>query len=139
MVLDVYKRPFDPLNPVICMDESPKQLIAETIIPIPCSSGKTARYDYEYKRCGVCNIFLACEPLAGKRMVNITERKTKQDWAYFREKIALQRENANKITLIMDNQILMSLDLSMKHFHQLKQRHCGIGLSLCTHQNMEVG
>ena len=96
MVLDIYKRPFDPLNPVICMDESPKQLIAETRIPIPCSSGKTARYDYEYKRCGVCNIFLACEPLAGKRMVSITERKIKQDWAYFLEKIALQRENANQ-------------------------------------------
>jgi transposase len=103
MVLDVYKRPFDPLNPVICMDEFPKQLIAETRIPLLCSSGKTARYDYEYKRCGVCNIFLACEPLAGKRMVSITERKTKQDWAYFLEKISLQRENANKITLIMDN------------------------------------
>ncbi len=76
MVLDVYKRPYDPRNPVICMDESPKQLIAETRIPVPCSPGKPARYDYEYKRCGMCNIFLACEPLAGKRMVKITERKT---------------------------------------------------------------
>ncbi|AKB68184.1 Mobile element protein [Methanosarcina mazei LYC] len=103
IVLDVYKRPFDPLNPVICMDESPKQLIAETRIPIPCSPGKPARYDYEYKRCGMCNIFLACEPLSGKRMVKITERKTKRDWAYFLEEIALQQENADKITLIMDN------------------------------------
>ena len=103
MVLDVYKRPFDPLNPVICMDESPKQLIAETRIPVPCSPGKPARCDYEYKRCGMCNIFLACEPLTGKRMVKITERKTKKDWAYFLEEIALQQENADKITLIMDN------------------------------------
>lgn len=103
MVLDVYKRPFDPRNPVFCMDESPKQLIEETRIPIPCSPGKPARYDYEYKRNGMCNIFLACEPLTGKRMVKITERKTKRDWAYFLEEIALQRENADKITLVMDN------------------------------------
>jgi hypothetical protein len=74
LVLDVYKRPFDLRNPVICMDESPKQLIAETRIPVPCSPGKPFRYDYEYKRCGMCNVFLACEPLAGKRMVKITKR-----------------------------------------------------------------
>ena len=102
-VLDVYKRPFDPRNPVICMDEALKQLIEETRIPIFCSPGKPAMYDYEYIRNGTYNIFLACEPLAGKRIVKITERRTKQDWAYFLEEIALQRENADKITLIMDN------------------------------------
>ena len=103
MVLDVYKRNFDPLNPVVCMDESPKQLIAETKIPIPASPGKPARHDYEYKRCGVCNIFMACEPLSGKRMVKITETKTKQDWAVFLEEIAGQYKRAEKITLVMDN------------------------------------
>ncbi len=102
-VLDVYKRPFDPRNPVVCMDESSKQLIEETRIPILCSPRKPAMYDYEYKRNGTYNIFIACEPLAGKRMVKITERRTKQDWAYFLEEISLQRENADKITLIMDN------------------------------------
>lgn len=103
MVLDVYKRPFDPLYPVICMDESPKQLIAETKVPISASPGKTAKQDYEYKRCGVCNVFLSCEPLAGKRTVKITERKTKLDWACFIEEIADQYESAEKITLVMDN------------------------------------
>ncbi|MBU1475148.1 MAG: IS630 family transposase [Acidobacteria bacterium] len=103
MVLDVYKRPFDPLHPVVCMDESPKQLIAETKLPIPASPGRVARHDYEYRRCGVCNIFLACEPLAGKRMVRVTERKTKQDWACFLEEIADRYESAKKITLVMDN------------------------------------
>lgn len=102
-VLDVYKRPLDPRYPVICMDESPKQLIAETRIPIPVSPGQPIKYDYEYRRCGMCNIFLACEPLAGKRMVKVTERKTKQDWAYFLEEIADQYETAEKITLVMDN------------------------------------
>ena len=103
MVLDVYKRPFDPLYPVVCMDESPKQLIAETKVPIPASPGEVAKHDYEYKRCGVCNVFLASEPLAGKRMVKITERKTKLDWACFIEDIAGQYEIAEKITLVMDN------------------------------------
>jgi hypothetical protein len=103
MVLDVYKRPLDPQFPVVCMDESPKQLIGETKIPIPASPGQPAKYDYEYRRNGVCNIFLSCEPLAGKRMVTVAARKTKQDWACFLEKIAAQYESAEKITLVMDN------------------------------------
>ncbi len=103
MVLDVYKRPFDPLYPVICMDESPKQLIAETRVPIPVSPGQPAKYDYEYRRCGVCNIFLACEPLRGKRMVKITERRTREDWARFIEEIADAYARAERITLVMDN------------------------------------
>jgi len=103
MVLDVYKRPFDPRFPVVCMDESPKQLIAETRIPIPASPGQPARHDYEYSRRGVSNIFLACEPLAGKRMVKVTERRTKQDWAVFLEDVADQYEGAERITLVMDN------------------------------------
>jgi len=103
MVLDVYKRTLDPQYPVVCMDESPKQLISETKTPISASPGQLARYDYEYKRCGVCNIFMACEPLAGKRMVKITERKTKRDWALFLEDIASHYQEAEKITLVMDN------------------------------------
>ena len=103
MVLCVYKRMLDPRYPVVCMDESPRQLIAETKVPISASPGRPARHDYEYKRCGVCNIFLACEPLAGERMVKVTERKTKQDWASFLEDIATQYEEAEKITLVMDN------------------------------------
>ena len=103
MVLDVYKRQIDQKYPVVCMDESPKQLIAETKVPIPVSPGVVAKYDYEYSRCGVCNIFLAYEPLAGRRMVKITERKTKLDRACFIEEIAGQYERAEKITLVMDN------------------------------------
>ena len=103
MVLDVYKRPFDPRYPVVCMDESPKQLIAETRTPISASPGHPNMHDYEYRRCGMCNIFLACEPLAGTRMVKITERKTKRDWACFLEEFADQHKKAEKITLVMDN------------------------------------
>lgn len=102
-VLDVYKRPFDPFRPVVCMDESPKQLIGEVRSSTPASPGQIAKQDYEYRRLGVCNVFLACEPLAGKRLVTVSERKTKGDWALFLELIANQYCNADKITLVMDN------------------------------------
>lgn len=102
-VLDVYKRPYDRLHPVVCMDESPKQLIGETRCRIPASPGQPVRYDYEYRRCGICNIYLACEPLAGTRIVTITERKTKRDWALFLEELAVHYKDAEKITLVMDN------------------------------------
>ena len=102
-VLEVYKRPFDEKFPVVCMDESPKQLIGETKTPIGALPGRVAKYDYEYKRNGVCNVFMACEPLAGKRLVKITERKTKIDWSLFLEDISILYEDAERITLVMDN------------------------------------
>jgi hypothetical protein len=85
------------------MDESPKQLIKETRKPIQAFPGQLARHDYEYERCGVCNIFMANEPLAGKRLVQITERKTKTQWAHFIDKIAEHYPEAEKIILVMDN------------------------------------
>jgi len=102
-VLEVYKRPYDAGRPVVCMDESPKQLIGETKTPIPAKPGSEEKCDYEYVRNGVCNIFMSSEPLAGKRFVKVTERKTKQDWAVFLEEIAVQYTQAEKITLVMDN------------------------------------
>jgi len=102
-VLEVYKRPHDPLRPVVCMDESPKQLIGETRHPLPMKPGEPARFDYEYRRCGVCSIFLASEPLAGRRMVTVTEQRTKKDWAHFLRQIADNWPAAEKITLVMDN------------------------------------
>lgn len=102
-VLEIYKRPYDPLHPVVCMDESPRQLIRETRTPLPARRGSAARHDYEYERCGVCNVFMAVEPLAGKRLVRITERKTKLDWAFFIEELAGAYPAARRITLVMDN------------------------------------
>lgn len=103
-VLDVYKRPYSKENPLICMDESPKQLIKETRIPIEMKSGSERKEDYEYERCGVCNIFMVNEPLKGKRHIKITEFKTKKDWAEFIKEIAdLYYSKAKKITLVMDN------------------------------------
>lgn len=103
-VLDVYKRPYSKENPVICMDESPKQLIKETRMPIEMKSGSERKEDYEYERCGVCNIFMVNEPLKGKRQIKITEFKTKKDWAEFIKEIAdLYYSKAKIITLVMDN------------------------------------
>lgn len=102
-VLSVYKREYNPLYPVVCMDESPKQLIGETKTPIAAKPGSVEKHDYEYERKGVCNIFMSNEPLRGKRMVKITERKTRIDWAHFIEEIANQYSAAEKITLVMDN------------------------------------
>lgn len=104
LVLDVYKTPFDENFPVVCMDESPKQLIKHTRIPVVASPGREAREDYEYERCGVANIFMANEPLTGKRYVKVTERKTKIDWAEFIKELADQHyPSAKKIRLVMDN------------------------------------
>jgi hypothetical protein len=102
-ILDVYRRPYDPLRPVVCMDESPRQLIRATRLPLPIARGKAEREDYEYERCGVCNIFMAVEPLAGKRLVGVTERKTRTDWAIFLEEIVANYEHTEKITLVTDN------------------------------------
>ncbi|MEO5643351.1 MAG: IS630 family transposase [Bacteroidia bacterium] len=103
-VLDVYKRPYDKDFPVVCMDESPKQLIQEARSSIKMKPGQETRVDYEYIRHGVINIFMANEPLKGKRFVEVTEFKTKKEWAYFIKTIADEKyPRAKRITLVMDN------------------------------------
>jgi len=103
-VLDVYKRSYDPKRPMICFDERPKQLIGEIRKPIPAVPGKQARYDYEYKRNGVANLFMMFEPLAGKRHVKVTERRTKTDWAHcIRQLMDGIYPQADSIVLVMDN------------------------------------
>lgn len=102
-VLDVYKRPYNARFPVVCMDETPRQLIRETRTPLPRKRGRLERHDYEYERCGVYTVFLASEPLAGRRFVKATERKTKHDWANFIRDLAGHYKKAKKIVLVMDN------------------------------------
>ena len=102
-VLDVYKQPYDERFPVVCMDESPKQLIEE-VASTAMKPGQETRIDYEYIRHGMVNIFMANEPLRGKRMVEITAFKTKKDWAIFLKRIASEMyPEAEKIRLVMDN------------------------------------
>lgn len=103
-VLDVYKRPYSKDYPVVCMDESPKQLIEEMRTSISLKPGQETRIDYEYIRHGVVNIFMANEPLRGKRYVTVTKQKTKKDWAHFVRDIANKYyPKAKRITLLMDN------------------------------------
>ena len=80
-VLDLYAEPYDPKRPVVCFDETSTQLLAETRAPMPPRPGRPQRQDYEYRREGTRNLFLACEPLAGWRHVAVTQRRTMQDFA----------------------------------------------------------
>jgi hypothetical protein len=103
-VLDVYHRPYDPERPVVCMDEASKQLIAEVRQPLPAQPGRTAKYDSEYERRGTVNFFMAVEPLAGKRTVRVTDRRTKIDWAQFiRYLLLMVYPEAAVVVLVMDN------------------------------------
>lgn len=103
-VLDVYHRPYDPAHPVVCMDEASKQLIAEVRQPLPAQPGRTAKYDSEYERRGTANFFMAVEPLAGKRTVRVTDRRTKIDWAQFICHLLLTvYAGVAKVVLVMDN------------------------------------
>jgi DDE superfamily endonuclease len=103
-VLTVYQRPFDPAHPVICMDETSKQLVGETRIALPAEPGQPQREDYEYERHGVANLFLFWEPLTGWRKVQVTERRTRTDWAEaMRELSDRLYPTARRITVVLDN------------------------------------
>jgi hypothetical protein len=103
-VLEVYTRPYDPKRPLVCMDETSKQLIDETRLPLPLRVGRPRRYDYEYTRNGVSNLFMVFEPLAGRRQVKVTDRRTSRDWAeLMRELVDKRYPEAEVITLVLDN------------------------------------
>ena len=102
-VLDVYTRPYDPLHPSVCFDESSKQLVAETQLPLPAQPGQPERYDYEYERNGVSNLFMFFEPLGAWRHVEVTDQRTAIDYAYQMKYLVDERyPDAIKITVIHD-------------------------------------
>lgn len=103
-VLDVYQRPYDSNHPVVCMDESSKQMVKETRLGIPLGVGQVECFDTEYERNGVSNIFMFCEPLKGWRQVTVTDRRTKRDWAAAMKALADgPYADAEKIVMVMDN------------------------------------
>ena len=103
-VLDVYHRPHDPDRPVVCVDETSKQLIAETRVPIPAKPGQLKRYDYEYERNGTANLFMMFAPLEGWRHVKVTDRHTAVDYAQVLKELSdTHYPNASKIVLVQDN------------------------------------
>ena len=102
--MEVYHLPYNSDYPVVCMDESCKQMIGEIRNPIPCAPGKPVRVDDEYIRKGVAEIFMEVEPLAGKRHVEITERRTRKDWALqIKQMLDDRYPDAIKVRLVMDN------------------------------------
>jgi hypothetical protein len=102
-VLDVYEQSYDSRRPVVCFDERPCQLLGDVLTPIPMKQGRVERQDYHYKRNGTCAILMAVEPLAGHRIVKVTERKTKKDYAEFMKSLASRYPDADKIVLVQDN------------------------------------
>jgi hypothetical protein len=103
-VLEVYKRPYDPTHPQVCMDEISKQLVSETRQPQPAQPGRPQRYDYEYRREGVCNLFIFSEPLRGQRHLQVTQRRTRQDWAWaMKELVDVYYPDAERIIVVLDN------------------------------------
>lgn len=103
-VLKVYARPYSPDVPVVCMDESSKQLVGEVREPIPMSPGESRRIDDEYVRNGVAAIFMAVEPLSGKRWVELSQTRTRADWARFiRGLVDVEYAGRRKVVLVMDN------------------------------------
>ena len=103
-VLDLYQLPYDPQVPLVCMDETSKQLVGEVRVPIPPAPGRPARIDYEYERRGTANLFMFVEPLKGKRRVLVTERRTAVDWAHAVKKVLDEDyPDARVVRLVMDN------------------------------------
>jgi hypothetical protein len=102
-ILDLYEQPYDPKRPLICFDERPCQLIDDVLMPLPMEPGKPKRQDYHYKRNGVCTVFIAFEPLTGRRIVQVRERRTKKDYAEFMQDLAQHYPEAEQIILIQDN------------------------------------
>ena len=103
-VLTVYQRPLDSARPVICRDETSKQLMGETRVSLPVAPGQPQREDDEYERHGVANLFLFCEPLAGWREIQVTERRTRIDWAVAMRELSDQHyPTAERITVVLDN------------------------------------
>jgi len=103
-VLDLYTRPDDPRFPLVCMDETPKQLLRNIRMALPVKPGHLAHHDHEYERCGVANIFLFCEPLAARRWTCVTARRTKIDWAHqIKDLVDVRYPAAERIVLVIDN------------------------------------
>ena len=103
-VLEVYKRPDDPKRPLVCIDEMPKQLLMDTREPLPMRPGDPERFDYEYKRGGVADLFMLLEPLAGKRHIEITDQRRRVEWAEVMRIVSDELyPDAEKIVVVLDN------------------------------------
>jgi len=102
-ILELYLEPYDSKSPVLGVDEKPKQLVEDSRKPIPMRPGNAEKYDYEYIRNGKANIFVAVEPKHGKRITQVTEQRTKKDFAKFMQDVVLSYPFAKKLRIVLDN------------------------------------
>ncbi len=103
-VLEVYQTAYNPKLPVICLDEATKQLVKETLVPIPAERGQPERFDYEYERNGTANLFMICEPMVGWRRVEVTQQRTAVDYAHLLKTLVdCDYAQAEKLIVIQDN------------------------------------
>lgn len=131
-VLAVYQRPYDPDFPVVCLDEATKQLVKETIAPLPAQPGQPQRVDYEYERNGTANLFMLCEPMVGWRRVEVTERRTAIDYAHLlKDLVDGDYPEAFKITVVQDNLNIHSPASLYKAFEPAEARRILEKLEFC--------
>ena len=103
-LLDLYKKPYNPELPVVCLDEKSKQLLSDSRAPIPMKPGSVKKYDYEYRRNGTCNIFVAVEPKAGNHYIQVTDHRKREDFAMFVKYLIDEKyKQAKKVQLVVDN------------------------------------
>ena len=117
-ILEVYTRPHDESRPLVCLDETSKQLVAETRTPIPMKPGQPARYDYEYKRDGTQSLFMLFAPLEGWRCVEVKDQRTAKDYAHVLKELSdVHFEKAEKIILVQDNLNTPHASLSVRSLY----------------------
>lgn len=139
-ILEVYKRPYYADTPLVCMDETTKQLVKEIQQIVGAKPGRAARVDHQYERNGVCNLFMFYEPFGSYRYVCVTERRTKIDWALqIRELLDNHYPHAKKVILVMDNLNTHQAPLCMTPFLLRKPDGCWIVWKFTTHQSTAVG
>jgi hypothetical protein len=103
-LLNLYIKPYNPAIPVVCFDEKSKQLLEDARTPIPMKPGQVKKYDYEYRRKGTCNIFVAVEPKAGKHFIKVTDHRTRKDFAEFMKWLIDKKyKQAKKVMIVLDN------------------------------------
>jgi hypothetical protein len=103
-VLDLYSKPYDPQKPVVCFDEKSKQLLEDSRSSIPMRPGSAQKYDYEYRRNGTCNIFVAVEPKAGSHYIQVTDQRKRDDFAWFiKDMVDSKYKDATKVLIVLDN------------------------------------
>jgi hypothetical protein len=139
-VLQVYKRPYDPLRPVVCMDETSKQLIGEIRLPVDGAPGQPRRVDYEYERKGVADLFMFFEPLRGWRRVWITPQRRKVEWAWCVKQLLDEHyPQAERLVLVCDNLNTHTGGPCTKRFPLPKRGGCGSDWRFTTLPSMAVG